>query len=328
MSRKLLSINIPTYNRPEELEKNLKILSAQYSRLEKRYQDEICVFVSDNQSFYDFYSLMHKYKTIMPLKYNQNTKNIGSSANFEQCYLQAFSESEYVWLIADDDYLVEGALVCILKYIEKYTPDIIYVNYTSKRYSDPSITVYSDGKKFVADINYKLTMVSGIIIQRKYISIEDNIFMPVHNNVSHLYFVLQAAYKSKVALLINDRLLDRTENNTGGYDVFDTFSKDLYAILNYFYKYTDFIPYLIAFKGENFKNILVPYFFYAKLETSSYQSFKKVNINKTFIALFRQHYSEGIFWWTIVPMFFTPQKILFVFHLLYKKFNIQQFVRS
>ena len=114
----LLTIAIPTYNRAWCLKDLLSALADQV-----KDEPRIELIISDNAStdetpllVKDFVAEGHR------VRYLRNAENIGSDANFVQCFEQA--RGKYVWLFSDDDIIIPGALAKILSYCEsaEYDP--------------------------------------------------------------------------------------------------------------------------------------------------------------------------------------------------------------
>lgn len=119
---KKLAICIPTYNRSYHLENclnsilnNGKIIS------------EIEISISDNNSTDETKTIIEKYKKYFEINYNQNTKNIGVAKNILKSV--EISNSEFCWVIGDDDMLLSNAIEQVLELMKKYkNADYFYVN--------------------------------------------------------------------------------------------------------------------------------------------------------------------------------------------------------
>ena len=80
---KLLTIAIPTYNRSQYLRQNLSVLLPQFRK-------ELEIIVSDNASTDDTSEVVKEFiKAGLPVKYIQNTTNLGWAKNFQNCYHNA-----------------------------------------------------------------------------------------------------------------------------------------------------------------------------------------------------------------------------------------------
>jgi len=127
---KLLTIAIPTYNRNEILYRNLEELILQMS-------DWVELLIVDNASDIPVeYSL----KKLISGNINRNIRivrnkeNIGGNANVLRCIEEA--NSDYIWILGDDDYPLADALEKI--YLEIKNREAIWVSFYSPDDCQPS----------------------------------------------------------------------------------------------------------------------------------------------------------------------------------------------
>lgn len=108
----LLSITIPTYNRPEKLLAVIKELISQY-------QNEVEIVVLDNASDIIIEDYIKEHIRDLPekLKFHRNIANVGAGANVCRCY--EIASGEWVWTLADDDEIMTDAVSKILKEIRQ-----------------------------------------------------------------------------------------------------------------------------------------------------------------------------------------------------------------
>lgn len=117
MTRPLLSICIPTYNRCQLLDELLDMILPQAERF---LDVEVCV--SDNHSSDDTTAHLQARQSSI-LRYWTNEINIGGDRNFLKCIAEA--RGEYVWLVGDDDIIPAGAIASVLQVIRSQYPDLI-----------------------------------------------------------------------------------------------------------------------------------------------------------------------------------------------------------
>lgn len=99
---KKLTIAIPTYNREEFIRCKIEEISSHI--IENDLTNFIDLMVVDNCSnTYDVEKLRFDYSNIDFLKIYTNSSNIGAGANFLRCI--ELANSEYVWLLGDDENL-------------------------------------------------------------------------------------------------------------------------------------------------------------------------------------------------------------------------------
>lgn len=120
-----LTVSIPTYNRPALLKKNLKEILSQISGY-----SNLAVFVADdsgeqvNSSIID--ELRSNYKDAN-IYFHLNPKNLGIDENIKNCI--SMPDSEYIWLMGEDDLLVPGAIKKVLSVLQESKPPFLFVNY-------------------------------------------------------------------------------------------------------------------------------------------------------------------------------------------------------
>ena len=122
----ILTITIPTYNRPEKVRSTIL-------RLLPQLDDNVFLRVLDNHSDVDIKNYV--YNDITPavadkVEIIRHRVNIGADANFARCV--ELCETPYFWLVGDDDKVEANAVELILKEIELYKDiDIIGFNFNS-----------------------------------------------------------------------------------------------------------------------------------------------------------------------------------------------------
>ncbi len=119
----LLSICIPTFNRPEHLPNCLN--SIYLASAKSKLKFEVCI--SDNCSNYNVKKIISKFKKKLNIKLNINRKNLGYVPNLMKAI--SISKGEFVWAIGDDDLLVPNSLkkICKLLNSNKDT-DFFFIN--------------------------------------------------------------------------------------------------------------------------------------------------------------------------------------------------------
>lgn len=121
-----LTIAIPTYNRPRSISNTIKLLLPQLN-------DEVCVKVLDNCSDTPVKDVLEDEFGIAILdkiEVIRHPINIGADVNFQRCF--EYCETEYIWMLGDDDTINENAVDIILDEINKYKgEDFITINFKS-----------------------------------------------------------------------------------------------------------------------------------------------------------------------------------------------------
>ena len=121
INNKILTICIPTYNRPKKLNNQLRVLLPQLN-------DEVKLVVRDNHSNYNI-------KKLFPgLDYNKfeyiiNDKNIGADANIARCLETC--DTKWLWILGDDDLIKNNTVLTILNLL-KSNADCCFINMQAK----------------------------------------------------------------------------------------------------------------------------------------------------------------------------------------------------
>lgn len=116
MPAPILTIGIPTYNRPRSIVNTVRVLLPQLN-------DNVVLKVWDNCSdipVTDLFTDEEKSKFIII----RNKVNIGGDANI--CGVIYHSDTKWVWLLGDDDYPLDDAVETILGYIHKYPDELLF----------------------------------------------------------------------------------------------------------------------------------------------------------------------------------------------------------
>lgn len=109
-----ITICIPTYNRPDALERQLTSLMRQ--DLEKIYE----IIILDNASNYDVHALLNKFNSDK-VRLIRHKFNLGMGINVVMPML--FCESKWVWLLSDDDQISADAISVIGEQISIARPE-------------------------------------------------------------------------------------------------------------------------------------------------------------------------------------------------------------
>ena len=119
----ILSICIPTYNRANYLNNCLhSIISCNHDKA-KKFQ----VCVSDNCSTDNTKLVVKKAAKFLNIRYIRNPVNIGVHLNFLN--VVSMADTEFVWMLGDDDLLMPYAIDKIFDLIKKNeNVDFFYVN--------------------------------------------------------------------------------------------------------------------------------------------------------------------------------------------------------
>jgi glycosyltransferase involved in cell wall biosynthesis len=116
MSEKLITIVIPTFNRPNALAECLK-------RIFPQCESRVSLVVRDNHSIPSVEAVFNEFSLQFPrvdAVYKRNTVNIGIVANILRCFEEV--ETQWIWVLGDDDIIKPDAVENIINNCAKW-PD-------------------------------------------------------------------------------------------------------------------------------------------------------------------------------------------------------------
>lgn len=113
----LLSICIPTYNRKEQIQKQVRLLLPQLN-------SSVELIVYDNFSDVPVAQLFTE-RELSQFTLMRNSTNIGADANIARCFENC--ETKWLWTLSDDDWVTKNAVDIILNEIDKRS-DAIFLN--------------------------------------------------------------------------------------------------------------------------------------------------------------------------------------------------------
>jgi acetyltransferase-like isoleucine patch superfamily enzyme len=294
MTKPLLTIAIPTYNRASYLDINLQQLLLNINQIEDKSMLEI--IISDNASTDDTDFVVNKYiGKGLKVNYYINEYNIGPDGNFESCLSKA--KGKYFWIFGDDELLFNNALKKIIDILNQNDVGCIYLSGIGyDEYFDlPKYDKIPNEKievitslDYIEKINYFITFCTGNIFNRNYLL--DNFDSKKHlgSNVNQVHWYLNVLNNIDKHIVLKEKYFFIKSNNTGGYKLFKTFSTNFNKILkeNVDKKEVRFI-----------NNKLINEFFPIYLSNST--NFKD---EKVYWELFKNYFWYKLFWTKIVKV--------------------------
>ncbi|MGA8531487.1 MAG: glycosyltransferase family 2 protein [Acidobacteriaceae bacterium] len=233
--RPLLTIAIPTYNRSIYLKKLLDELAPQLL-----HEGRAEILISDNASPDDTPAVVDNFVRMFPgARYVRNPENIGSDANFLQCYNLA--QGEYVWIFGDDDVLVEGGLRQILEVLAAREYDMLYVSSRQfrDRYVPPDpgeltgrLMTFSDCSTFALRVGTGLAFISGNILRKSRIEavLHQDFGEFVGSNLVHLSWTYTLLAQQPKCAIVRDPLVANKTENTGGFGTCKVFGENIHQM--------------------------------------------------------------------------------------------------
>ena len=140
----ILTIAVPTFDRPEALSRCVESVVAQLTPV-------VRLVVLDNCSRVPASEVVGPLLAGVPgARVVRNPVNVGGSANVLRCV--EFCETEWVWVVGDDDRLLPGAVARVLDDLERH-PGTAYFNYASPFHSRDAERVLAGIDEFVGGVD-------------------------------------------------------------------------------------------------------------------------------------------------------------------------------
>lgn len=160
--RILLSICIPTYNRPAALKRLLTGIVAQIS-------DEVEIVIGDDGEFATTQKILEEFKNHNIIHF-KNLNDPSFSTNLLAVVKK--SRGEYVWLFGDDDELLPGAIPRVLELIKKYSDiSFVWANYDFDDFASHGIQhndgFFKNGNEVLGVIGRTIGFMSSLIFRRQ-----------------------------------------------------------------------------------------------------------------------------------------------------------------
>jgi len=284
----ILSICIPTYKRVAILRNNLVIIKEQLNNINV---EEVEIIVSDNCSPDNTQEVVTEMQEIgLPIVNNRNIENLGASKNFLKC--MNIASGKYVYLLGDDDFFAPNTIGRLLDILRDHDYGLVYLD--TRKVQDGQLIEYHDQSKFIKEVSYFYTFMSGCVFRRDAIDKVRNHDKYIATHLLQMPFYLQSTMMSDSNVVVRFPILGETgadAQNNGGYNFFEVFVKNYLTIMAEYIKEKDLLTWLK-------KDIWHFVWGYTKrlLIRKDVGNFKTDNGWK---ILFKYYGNEWYFWWTL-----------------------------
>ena len=229
--RPILSLCIPTWNRASFIKEGLSRLETQLNYIN---QEDIEIFISDNCSSDNTPAIVENFiKRGVPITYNRNEENIGMDGNFLTCTKQ--SHGQFIWIMGDDDYLVEKSLPIIINTLKRYP--IIGLMHLSEKPNKSGYTLIDSIDCYLKELSYWSTFITGNIFNRDALNSVQNLEKYKGSYLTMTPLCLSAAMSHSSNIMYYDKVFEggADAENNGGYNYFQVFVQNY---LNIWSEYT------------------------------------------------------------------------------------------
>jgi glycosyltransferase involved in cell wall biosynthesis len=259
----ILTICIPSYNRATILQ-TIEVLLPQLT-------ENVQIKIFDNCSDVPVSEILNGY-IVDNIDIVRNSVNVGAAGNIIKCFEHC--DTEWMWLLGDDDFPSSNAIETIFKTISTY-PDVVYIKYNSnlgRIEDDVKVDTVSIGQQeFIHNMNNfcNLLFISSTVcrVQELKKGIKAAYYF-THTFSPHIAFVLSYLAsnpnaKSLFSPLSVVRWDTPTHNDTWSFDVVNKSLSDfIYEVRGInerkelFDKINTYAPFTTPFTNKGFKGII------------------------------------------------------------------------
>lgn len=201
----MLTIAIPTFDRPELLRKTVALVLPQL-------RPGVKLVIRDNASSLPaeevLRSLLAEHLAV-DVRIERNRFNLGGNPNILRCL--ELCESEWVWILGDDDLPATNAVETILSDIESAPADLVFINYRCQLYNrreERELRGLDDFVERVDSISSALFLSASILrapAAQKHLRLA---YTYAYSNMPHLIAVMYALREGGIARLSMKEIAD------------------------------------------------------------------------------------------------------------------------
>lgn len=226
MSKPLLTIAVPTFNRAKELEKCLNTIFPEAAN-----EEGIEVLIGNNastdQTDVVIRKFMQRYKNIV---YVKRSKNIGADQNIFK--LMEESNGRYCLLHGDDDYFIPGAIKYIVNVIKSNPGCFVYFITRGHKKIEPD-EVHEGMPQFLKKISFTAASISSAILDKEAYNTLKERDKFLYSHLNQIYILYSLLAKNGRFITIGANLMNYTWS-IGSYSFGEVYIKNYIDILNYF----------------------------------------------------------------------------------------------
>lgn len=308
----LLTIAIPTFNRVDCLQLLINSLMKQTAK-QNILGVDIEILVCNNASTDGTLDYLNGLSKISGVRIHNHNINCGADANMVSCC--ELARGKYVWIIGDDDFPMCGTLQPLINLLHVEEPDLVYM---PARWEEGDLTNFVDVKPLSTDFiqtnsmglavrsNIYTTFIScWIMNMKKYKEVpEYNYGRFIGTSLAQLEWTFTIFSHGEKFFLARENMIFARAGNSGGYTVFDVFSKNFnYIVENIFISNV----FLRNFFRKCMLWCFIPGLIWG-VRKNTLGQFEKFDFAKVMPMLQGEYRNDKFFNWLVVPiMRFHPR---------------------
>lgn len=311
MQKILLTIGIPTYNRATYLDRCLNSIISQFDNVE---QQDIELIIANNASTDNTKDIVSTYSKKAKITYYENKVNLGPDSTCSICFDKA--NGKYVWVLGDDEFLIEGSLKLIVDLLKNKNYGDVYLHcipfhkeeeLDETPVHEATIVSYKDPLAYIKQLHFYVTFISGNIINKSLLQKDFDYKKYMGTNIVQVAWTVKAIYAAEENIFVETPLIAAKQNNSGGYQFVTTFAKNYNSILEDLVKREGYPKAIIDITNIN----LIESYFPANIIKLLYYE-NRFDTEKHFSVLLSTFWKYKSFWSYLFPIYsgYWVKKIL------------------
>lgn len=290
MSKPVLSICIPTYNRAVFLKQSLDVLCPQIT------SDDVELIVSDNNSPDNTEDIVKQYVAMNPrIQYTKQETNLGAARNFFSLMHRA--QGKYILLLGDDDILTDNAVSVLVDILKGKDYGLLYVE---TRITDNKGTKEFDNKTdFIKEISYFYTFMSSSIFRKDVVEMIEDPLRYVPSHLLQMPFYIKSTLLSDYNAITYEPVfatIGLAAKANGGYNFFDVFVNWYYRIWEEYLDDKQLLKWL--------KKDIWPFVWQYTKQLLIHKEAGNFKVDNGWKILFKHYGTECYFWWSMIKYLF------------------------
>lgn len=316
----ILTIAIPTYNRSQYLVRLLDSLKPQMEEARDLFSIEL--LLSDNASTDHTPDVVEAFcrDAQFPCRKFRNQTNLGADGNILRCFTEA--AGKYVWIIGDDDILLPGALLELLKFLQQRDFDIVHLRsmpLVDDQHVYPQVTslhvkVISEPEEFALQTHVFLTFITGnVILRERALSLPHESFSGlIGTSLVQLSWTYTLLRHFQRGAIVSNPVIAASADARGGYALYTVFGPNLLRIGEQWLVE----PRLVQIVLNGTLQVFFPPFVFGTRHVSN--AFSEEEAEHILSSLFYDNFRYRIF---VAPLFHWPKALAKIWLLVNRVVN-------
>jgi glycosyltransferase involved in cell wall biosynthesis len=189
---KILTIAIPTYNRPLQIQTQVRLILPQL-------YEEVCLVIYDNSSPISVKALFTE-DELSQFSIIRNRVNIGGDANIARCFENC--TTQWLWTLSDDDYIKTDAVAIVISDIKRNYESVFLNFYSYRNFETVGFEQLTFAFRKAEVFGNSFAMASCVYNMAKLLDSMQDYYNFLSSNVGSIILVLKYVERNDKALCV------------------------------------------------------------------------------------------------------------------------------